>query len=695
MGSTIPLPFSFTTGLLFGDEDKAAMPWLSETTRYYGIEKELKKGGRAIAFKGFVSDKDGNRLPGTNEVVLKIPNLNTDEYTSDKIQEYLRRQSLEGRREWKLTRKRLYRCKYANPIFDLHTHLFYYIDEPMELSITAQYFLHDAVSLDDYLLNTKQRTEPYKSQKGISYDNWRGMNNPQKWIELVRCIAVGLSDIHQRRVVHGDIWPPNIFIRTDAAGKPYPIFIDFGEAFPIEPKGDAREQRDHAYRAPERNDAQSIVTQQADVYSFGKLMLHLAIGEEPILSRKFRGHRRREVIREKFQRNPGIIAENPFIVDIICKCVSLDPIDRPSMSDVLRAFNSYVDPKSYSSTRLKVEDRLDSLRETWRQITTELAQRNTSVGPFLEELVEQRIYDIEDMVRGLSNDVIIMNDTRERLILDLIGLFRRLEKNDRFISVTSPMMWQSSSLGLDGRYFTATLLAAVRGASIQRAFIFSIQEVGDAWANCLADELELLNKTNHYPRAGQLAETLRSEVDKYIAMRQQHKASDWPDELQLGARERLRLVIKTYMDGGLGICKDNIDASEKYTSFSGCKGIYVGLVPVSTVSEMRIRKSAQPVSVFFYNQAEPGDQYLLMMTDCLGRNSYGHTIEKEPDGQPIHRTIPELRGITVFKSVLGVPEDRIKKLEEVFKASINIGGWLDKCHAALEKADKACLPSPL
>jgi len=76
-----------------------------------------------------------------------------------------------------------------------------------------------------------------------------------------------------------------------------PVFIDFGEAFPFEPQGEPRDQRDHAYRAPERRNAEHIVTNRADVYSYGKLLLHLATGEEPILPGEVKGHERRENIR--------------------------------------------------------------------------------------------------------------------------------------------------------------------------------------------------------------------------------------------------------------------------------------------------------------------------------------------------------------------------------------------------------------
>ena len=402
------------------------------------------------------------------------------------------------------------------------------------------------------------------------------------------------------------------------------------------------------------------------------------------MSSKYRGHERRALITDKFaERNPDIASDNPFIIDIICKCVSLDPVDRPSMIDVLRALNSYVDPKASKTSRSNVSDRLTSLTDTWSRITADLAARNTSVGPFLEELVEQRIDEIDGMMKRLSKDAVTLNDTRERLILALIGLFQRLDKGDRFLSITHPRMWQGTALGLDGRYFTATELATARGASIQRTFIFSIQEVGDTWAAELQQNLEELNKNDRNPGAGQLAESLKVQILEYRAARQKEEVRDLPPDLQMDARQRLALVIKSYLDASLRkLCEGAFDQDE-FTSSVNCKGIYVGLKPVSTLSAMRTLKSAHPVSVFFYSAAEERDQYLLIMTDCLARTSYAGDKENTSDDIAFQRSKPELRGIKVFKSVLGVPEDRIRKMEQIFRQSVNIGGWIGDLFTAL------------
>jgi serine/threonine protein kinase len=682
LNTQIPLPFCFTAILPFNAEDKLAMPWLAERNRCYGIDKELKKGGRAIAFKGHVKNVDGVKISDAPSIVLKVPNIDPQQYTSSQIREFLNGLSDEGGREWQLTRKRLYGCEFANPIFDFDIFQIPYLGELMKLPITAQLYLHDAVPLDDYLLRTNQRTEPYLSRKGVPYDNWNGMPDPNQWIQLARAIAIGLADIHQRRVVHGDIWPPNIFIKLRDR-QPMPIFIDFGEAFPIEPQGTPKEQRDHAYRAPERRDRQSIVTQQSDVYSLGKLLLHLAIGEEPILASSITGHNRTELIRQKIlKRNQGMIAENPFILNIICKCVSVDPVDRPRVSDVVRALTTYVDTRSYKRTDISITNKLTALRQAWQKTNSLLTTKRTA--PFLEELVVQRLDEIDALIKGLSGEVVTLTDTRERIIVAMIGLFRRLQKGDRFLSVTSPRMWQGSCLGLDGRYFSASEMAITREASIQRTFVFSIQELGEKWSEDFAKKLSAFGKTSKNRHAVDLASALQFELKKFVAAREQGEASDLPTPVQQEARLRLQLVMRTYAHTSRGTCKEFFKPIDKFVSSAICKGVYVGLLPVSTLASLQALKAAHPVAVFYYGNENVGDQYLLMMTDCLARNSSENHDRAVGASLLTELPKPEIKGLTVFKSVLGIPEDRIKKIEQIFKQSISVAHWVGDLEKIIE-----------
>jgi Protein kinase domain len=691
LGQDVPLPLRFASRLPFSDEDRRDFPWLGSDIRYYGISRELGKGGRAVAYLGYVCDPKGHRLDNTPDIVLKFPNIDTGAYDSDQIYSYLGRLRDEGGREWQLTRRRLRGCEFANPLLDFsNVQDMDYLGQLMPLPVTAQQFLKDPLALDGYLVDIKERKLPYKGKKGIPVDNWNGISDPRNWIRLARGIATGLADIHLRRVVHGDIWPPNIFIKKPVGDSdPQPVFIDFGESFPIEPGGDARNQRDHAYRAPERRTAESMVSEQADVYSFGKLLLHLATGEEPILSNQYTGHERRAVVREKFsQRNNALLVDSPFIIDLICKCIALDPVDRPKMVDVVRSLNSYVDRDrtSAAASRTTIQQ-LDDLRGTWNAVVDELHQAGSKVSPYLEEMIIQKIDELGWMIRGLTKEVVDLSDTRENIILALINLFEKLQTDDRFLSITSPHLWQGGALGLDGRYFTATALAGGRNASIERGMVFSVQEVGYDWALALSKNLKSIGNrldSENTAAALSLRDAISREAALFKSERDRGEASEFSEPVMNAARKRLTLVVQSYVEAGKGICKGMFHKGP-YKPGSGRLGLYVGLIPTATVGSLRAIKASHPVSIFYFSHAPTPDQYMLMMTDCAGRNSLDGYNELSPLGADIsfqlHR--PELRGVRVFKSVLGKPEDRIKRLEQRLLQSHSIGDWASSLHEAM------------
>jgi hypothetical protein len=164
--------------------------------------------------------------------------------------------------------------------------------------VTAQLFLDSSVPLDVWLVDQKLRPEVAYRNNGEKLD-WHGIQNWERWLSLVSSLAIALNEILGRRAVHGDIWPPNIFMKSSVP--PVPVFIDFGESFLVFPNGEPRTQRNHAYRAPERESGDFLKTEQVDVYSFGKLMLYLTVGKDCIIPRPdgrlIYGHDRRHAVR--------------------------------------------------------------------------------------------------------------------------------------------------------------------------------------------------------------------------------------------------------------------------------------------------------------------------------------------------------------------------------------------------------------
>ncbi|WP_010583972.1 hypothetical protein [Schlesneria paludicola] len=123
----------------------------------------------------------------------------------------------------------------------------------------------------------------------------------------------------------------------------------------------------------------------------------------------------------------------------------------------------------------------------------------------------------------------------------------------------------------------------------------------------------------------------------------------------------------------------------KYATFEQETGIYAGRCIVGTLAEVRELKASHPVAVFRYTETEASNRHLLMMTDCLARSPFGFSSSHDDSDIEFLRAKPVLRGVMVFKSVLGVPEDRIRNLEQLFRLSINFGHWSEKLLECIAK----------
>ena len=668
LGYDLDTPLQFNVPLDFTEDDLNSYPWLASKTRWYQPVEVLGSGGMSIAFLCRPCDEHGNEIADI-QLVLKTPNL-SERFDSEEIEDRLKEIKKHTLDEWTLVRTRLANCKFANPIIDFGTIWIKHNNKPMELWATVQPFLDAAVSLDEFLVDKHLRSKIVKSNSGVEVDNWTGVPHHMDFIRLARMLAEGLAEIHKRRVVHGDIWPPNVYVNVSDPSNPHVVFIDFGEAFGTVPTGQARTQPNHAYRAPERGAKDSAVTEQADVYSFGKLLLWLVIGIREVIPPDHLGHARREFVRRLIlKRNPSLIKDNPHIMDWIMRCVQYDPVSRPRSIDLLAEFTSF------SARREDNTPTKSSLAAKFQGLMERLETRIRDDDP-LASLIELKIDELSVLVNSLDTEMVDLVDTRDRLIAALERLFDTLHTGDRFISLTSPGVWHENALGLDGRYATATLEALRRGASVQRAFAFSIEECGLEWSEQFQKALEYLGTDP----AHRLASALESACWDYRSFLRGNDELKLKPEVTQAAQKRLRLVINSarqMIDTWLG---GTLLWKGEFTDVLGVEGLYLGLIARGTLKEVRELKARHPVSLIYRHDAVgEHDRWLLMMTDLRGRNEYG--LGSGP-------SLTHLRGVRVYRSVLGTPNDRKMQLDTLFKKeAINVASWITQLDEVLASCE--------
>ncbi|KAG1851116.1 kinase-like domain-containing protein [Suillus subluteus] len=156
---------------------------------------------------------------------------------------------------------------------------------------------------------------------------------------LIKGIADGLYYLHSNNVVHGDLQPANVLI--DNSGNP--CLTGFGFATIL---GDPELQWNSTtaacdfnsrWRAPEvigiESDEPARPTFASDIYSFGSIMFFIISGNIPWKEKKNLTHIVIELSRGATPARPENMPNSSW--NLIKRCWSLDPMDRPETAHLL------------------------------------------------------------------------------------------------------------------------------------------------------------------------------------------------------------------------------------------------------------------------------------------------------------------------------------------------------------------------
>ncbi|KAI7748584.1 hypothetical protein M8C21_000123 [Ambrosia artemisiifolia] len=167
---------------------------------------------------------------------------------------------------------------------------------------------------------------------------------PLHWtscLKIAEDLATGLLHIHQTPsgLSHGNIKSSNVLLGPDFES----CFTDYGLISFKNPNSDDSSAVSLFYRAPECRDSQTPPSQQADVYSFGVLLLELLTGKAPYqdlvadhgsdLPTWVKSIRQKET---ESSGEPASSAKLEALLNIAVACVSVAPDNRPLMKEVLR-----------------------------------------------------------------------------------------------------------------------------------------------------------------------------------------------------------------------------------------------------------------------------------------------------------------------------------------------------------------------
>jgi serine/threonine protein kinase len=321
----------------------------------------------------------------------------------------------------------------------------------------------DGKTLDEYLVG--RFATPLGSFSGIP--------DQGEWFLLARKILEIVQRVHNRSIVHGDIWPPNILMVGDQ-----PFLVDFGQSFIVaesfhEAGGSVRS---HPYLAPERDTEDQTWYSPADIFALGGLLHFMASGRPPEGLSSLPVDELQATIHATIKKhNPKLSKDNMGIAKVIDKCMRPSTADRyPYVESVVEALDIFDYSRTTRGSR-RDDDPATALSEVASALQRLAISDNALFGTLARSELSFLRMRVDSMVAG--NYEILGH--REELINSLLRYLGVLAQGDEYATITVPSFWSERNLGINGRFLTMNKMMALRGVAVRRVFMLCEEDRTD------------------------------------------------------------------------------------------------------------------------------------------------------------------------------------------------------------------------
>jgi serine/threonine protein kinase len=156
----------------------------------------------------------------------------------------------------------------------------------------------------------------------------RGPLSPSQVVDLGLTLARALMLAHSTGVLHGDVTPQNVLLRSTA-----PVLADFGLAVLRDYQGNVASGFTMAHAAPETVRYDGAIDRHTDIYGLGSTLYTALTGAPPFPARHgeedtARAHR----ILHDDPARPTVAP--PWLADLLMAMLAKDPAHRPTMTSV-------------------------------------------------------------------------------------------------------------------------------------------------------------------------------------------------------------------------------------------------------------------------------------------------------------------------------------------------------------------------
>jgi serine/threonine protein kinase len=419
----------------------------------YRIVASLGHGQAGFTYKAKVSQllKDEAQLTLQQEVVIKVPRIEDSLALADKMVLYSKLATLAGAEYSTLRQLKGLEC--VATILDWGARL---IELQSNVQMPAIFIVQDYIKGQPFPAALAQR---YGSSGGFY-----GVPNGEEFFRWAVPLAQGLLRIHQRQVIHGDIWPANIMVRDD--GKP--VFIDFGQALfrdlVFDPSN--TEGRNSAYIAPEYGRSVG-----GDIYSLGGVFFFLATGRHPFSPIEDIDQLKSAVVSIMKDTNPNLFRDNRGIADIIARSLRYSRHGRIShtagLLEDIETFQRVRVAEPVASSCVRVDDLLQ--------------QVETQDNPFFAWIADLRTRSLAADIEDMSHGIYDLTGGHETLVSALTQYVSILGRGDKYLTISTSAFWLPQNMGLNGRFLAMNTLAAQSGVTLRRIFLVTRDELdGDS-----------------------------------------------------------------------------------------------------------------------------------------------------------------------------------------------------------------------
>lgn len=155
-------------------------------------------------------------------------------------------------------------------------------------------------------------------------------------VELGYRVAIALLAAHSAQVIHGDVTPQNVLIRSSGA----PVLADFGLAVLRDHRGNTASGFNPAYAAPEALSHEGRIDEQTDVYGLGATLYAMLTGRAPFGLQwgESEAERNRRVLEEPVSWPAGTSVSDR-LEGLVSGMLAKEPGRRPQLSAVADELN--------------------------------------------------------------------------------------------------------------------------------------------------------------------------------------------------------------------------------------------------------------------------------------------------------------------------------------------------------------------